>query len=165
MIEYIRNIFRKYNFIEWDDFSYKNDFTLCFRNSYEAYLIKKYDYEPDVNEIESLEDIIYDFLIKLPNSSELKYNTNLLICHSFNEKPRAVILERDKYTCRKFFINTQNIEMLNDDLKILPFVDINLERENELNDISLSEILKQHLGEENYNILSRDKFNIADITE
>lgn len=162
MVELISGLFLNNNFTNWNDFKFRDKFDLAFKNEYEAYLIKIYDHVPSINEIMETQQYIYEYIVRLPNDNALKYSINLLICHAFDKTPEALILESDKYTCRKYFLNTSSEATLKQDFKLLPFVDLSNAINNGSVD-SLETILKENLGTELFSKLTSEDTNFDSI--
>lgn len=162
MVELISDLFISNNFSNWNDFRFRDKFDLVFKNQYEAYLIKIYDHVPSINEIMEAQQYIYEYIVRLPNENALKYNTNLIICHAFDKTPEALILESDKYTCRKYFLNTSSEATLKQDFKLLPFVDLS-NAINNGNVVNLETILIENLGTELYSKLISEESNFDSI--
>ena len=104
------------------------DNVLSNENDTELYII-----EEKANDAFSFEDIyamekrISSFIFTRPNKDSLKYNINLILICPIKEMDRKLVitLERNKYYCRKIFINSllegQDFE---NELNVLPFLPI-----------------------------------------
>ncbi|WP_277469713.1 MULTISPECIES: ABC-three component system middle component 1 [unclassified Paenibacillus] len=99
----------------------------------EMYLVKGKDEPVSMQEVQSYVDKIAGFTLLFPNLA-LSYNVNLVfICplkkqqikDGFLNQSNRLIIERDKYYCRKFIINS-SAKNLDEELDILPIRPVSL---------------------------------------
>ncbi len=131
---------QRFGFIQIDnaidkhyDFDFRNEllhFDTIFSDKYgrEIYIIEEQNEKIFSKEaIYKIEENIKAFIYSRPNNDGIRYNINLVLLCPIDKKTQEyndiVNLERDKYTCRKIFLDTEcsNIE---EEMSILPFIPI-----------------------------------------
>lgn len=99
----------------------------------EMYIVKGKDEPISLEEVQSCVDKIAGFTLLFPNLA-LSYNVNLVfICpllkqqikDGFLDQSNRLIIERDKYYCRKFVINS-SAKNLDEEIDILPIRPVSL---------------------------------------
>lgn len=161
----INDFFRCYRFEDWNDYKYKHHFDFVFKNDVEIYLIKVFDIQPKADEINTLENYIYEYIVLLSNDHPYKYSMNLIICYPFEKIPHNLSFESNKYTCRKYFLNTSNNDTLYKDFLLLPFFQPDYQIDYTQSTISIDTILKRKLGEKVYDIVVKDELKLEDISK
>lgn len=136
----ITNIMAKFGFIQIDSkkgtesnfSSWKNllSFESVFSDSCgrEIYIIEEQIEKMFSKQtIIEMEDRVKAFIFSRQNNDGIRYNINLILLCPIDKKSleykNIVALERDKYTCRKIFLNS-NCQCIQDELSILPFIPI-----------------------------------------
>jgi len=100
------------------------DFDEVYSNGKEIYIVLENLEESFSDEqIRAYEDKVNSFLYTLSNNDGIKYNINLIMICPLNENINILNFERDKYICRKTFLNSQ-AENFMDEIKLLPFIPI-----------------------------------------
>ncbi|MBY0029885.1 hypothetical protein ACQKJG_23225 [Priestia megaterium] len=132
----------------------------------EIYIIEEKNSLFTKEEIDKMDEKILTFIQFLSNRDPIKYNINLLLLCPFptekNTKEINMILgyERSKYTCRKIFLDTSNVEFQKE-LSILPSfpLEINLTL-SDTKISSLSTRVKNIIDEDLYNELLKEEDQI-----
>ena len=138
----------------------------------EMYVVKGNDEPISLDEVQSCVDKIAGFTLLFPNLA-LSYNVNLvIICPLNNQKVKNKLLnqsnrlniERDKYYCRKFVLNSITKDV-NEELDILPIRPVSLHIKEKFNGYEgLNERVLNVLGEVLFKELSRsEKLDLDDL--
>ncbi|MDN4075852.1 ABC-three component system middle component 1 [Fictibacillus terranigra] len=128
----------------------------------EVYILEEKECLFTSNELEKMDNLILTFIQFLSNKDAIKYNINLVLLCPFNKKQdqkelqKMLGFERNKYTCRKIFLDTSSKDF-SEEMAILPSfpLDVHLVLKSTQID-SLSNKIKEVMDDNLYSALLKD---------
>lgn len=125
------------------------------QNQNELYILEEKEclFTPD--ELVKMDNLILTFIQFLSNKDAIKYNINLVLLCPFNKKKdqkelqKMLGFERNKYTCRKIFLDTSSNDF-REEMAILPSFPLDVQfvlKSDQINSLSnkIKEIMDDHL--------------------
>ncbi|MGG1629821.1 hypothetical protein [Rossellomorea sp. NRS-1567] len=133
----------------------------------EVYILEENESLFTSKELMKMDNLILTFIQFLSNKDSIKYNINLILICPFNKKKdkkelqKMLGFERNKYTCRKIFLDTSSKDF-SEEMAILPSFPLDVQLVLKSSQIdSLTNNIKEIMDENLFRVLLKDSEEIS----